>query len=295
MKEKFFSIVIIPHKLGRQRTYSISKNGFRTVAFITAAALIVLSVFLVDYFSMRETRDNYKTLRADFNQQKETVEKYRNSIQDLNTRINEFENYREKLNIIAGLKSEEVMKANPGIGGGGGVDFGSVHPNSDLGQLQNLGIKAQDLEHNFRLLTNRFTDQSLELAQTPSIAPTQGYWSSPYGYREDPFTGKRAFHSGVDIATQTGNPVMATADGVVIKVFQDKIGGKTVKISHPKTGYSTVYCHFSKILVKQGQKIKRGDTIGLVGMTGRARGPHVHYEVHLNGKAINPWHYILDQ
>ncbi len=241
---------------------------------------------------MRGTRAKYINLQADFEQKNTTLEKYRDSIDDLNKKISEFETYREKLNIIAGLKSDEIMHDRPGIGGG--QYFGSVNPNSDLGQLQNLGIQAQGLEQNFRLLNSHFSDQAVELAQTPSIAPTQGYWSSPYGYRNDPFTGKRAFHSGVDIATQSGNPIFATADGVVIKTSQDKTGGRTVKISHPKTGYTTIYCHLSKFLVKQGHKVKRGDTIGLVGMTGRARGPHVHYEVHLNNKALNPWYYILD-
>jgi murein DD-endopeptidase MepM/ murein hydrolase activator NlpD len=294
MREKFLSVIVIPHRRGSHRTYSISKNKFKTAAGITVGIFVLITVFMVDYFLMRGTRDRYEDLRADFEQKNETLEKYRNSIDDLNKKIEEFENYREKLNIIAGLKSEEVMKANPGIGGGGGQDFGAVNPNSDLGQLQNLGMQAQGLEQNFNLLNSHFSDQALELAQTPSVAPTQGYWSSPYGYRNDPFTGQRAFHSGVDIATQSGNPVIATADGVVIKISQDKTGGRTVKINHPKTGYNTIYCHLSTFLVKQGQKVKRGDTIGLVGMSGRARGPHVHYEIHLNNKALNPWYYILD-
>ncbi len=293
MKEKFLSIIVIPHKRGKHRTYTVSKNSFKMMTGITAGIFIILTVFFVDYFLMRGTRERYNDLRADFEQNNATLEKYRNSIDDLNNKIAEFENYREKLNIIAGLKSDVVMQASPGVGGGS-QQFDGVNPNSDLGQLQNLGINAQGLEKNFRLLSSHFSNQAVELAQTPSIAPTQGYWSSPYGYRKDPFTGKRAFHSGVDIATQTGNPVLATADGVVIKVAQDRFGGKTVKISHPKTGYTTIYCHFSKILVKQGQKVKRGETIGLVGMTGRARGPHVHYEVHMNNKALNPWYYILD-
>ena len=294
MKEKFVSIIIIPHKRGKHRTYSVSAHKFKIASGIAAAVFILLSLFLVDYFTMRGTRVKYKDLKADYARKNETLDKYRNSINDLNGKIDKFENYREKLNVIAGLKSEEVMQVAPGVGGGSRQDLGGVNPNSDLGQLQNMKIQAGGLEQNFKLLTSHFSDQALELAQTPSIAPTQGYWSSPYGYRTDPFTGKRTFHSGVDIATQSGNPVLATADGVIIKISSDKIGGKTVKISHTKTGYSTVYCHLSKILVRQGQRVKRGDAIGLVGSTGRARGPHVHYEVHLNGKALNPWYYILD-
>jgi murein DD-endopeptidase MepM/ murein hydrolase activator NlpD len=118
--------------------------------------------------------------------------------------------------------------------------------------------------------------------------------SSAYGWRDDPFTGKRAFHHGIDIATNRGNPIYATADGTVIQMRTDKIGGKTIKIKH-MFGYVTIYCHMSEFLVKVGQKVKRGDTIGLVGSTGKARGPHVHYEVQLNGKEKNPYFYILEE
>ena len=97
-----------------------------------------------------------------------------------------------------------------------------------------------------------------------------------------------------DIATYFGNPVIATADGVVVQTQKDKIGGKTIKISH-RGGYTTVYCHLSKFLVKPGQRVKRGDTIGLIGKTGKALGPHVHYEVRLNGKSVNPYYYIIEE
>jgi murein DD-endopeptidase MepM/ murein hydrolase activator NlpD len=118
--------------------------------------------------------------------------------------------------------------------------------------------------------------------------------SSPYGWRDDPFTGKRTFHHGIDIATSYGNPIYATADGTVIQARTDKIGGKTIKIKH-MFGYVTIYCHLSKFLVKVGQKVKRGETIGLVGSTGKARGPHVHYEVQLNSKEKNPYYFLLEE
>ncbi|MFW6160456.1 MAG: M23 family metallopeptidase, partial [Acidobacteriota bacterium] len=99
---------------------------------------------------------------------------------------------------------------------------------------------------------------------------------------------------GIDIATHYGNPVAATADGVVIQTKSEKIGGNTIKISH-RGGYTTIYCHLSKFLVKPGQKIKRGETIGLVGSTGKALGPHVHYEIKRDGKSLNPYYYVLEE
>jgi len=263
MKEKYLSLIIIPHKKGNQRICSISKKTFKTISILIPSVCLVLGVFLVDYFTMNKTRQKYKNLKIEYTQQKVTIAQYRDSISGLQDYISEFEQYRKKLNVIAGLKSQDKLEGEPGVGG----------PGSD-----------QEI----------ISPEKIVLDNTPSIMPTQGYWASPYGWRDDPFTGKRAFHSGVDIATQKGNAVLATADGIIISTNYESRGGKTIKISHTKTGYITVYCHLDKFLVKQGQRIKRGDIIGLVGNTGRTRSPHVHYEVRLNGKKLNPWYYILD-
>ena len=172
----------------------------------------------------------------------------------------------------------------------------TVEPGVDQGlaRLQDISSQADGISDNLVSLTRYFEDQTAVLAQTPSIMPTKGFMSSGFKYRTDPFTGQWIFHPGLDIATQHGNPVVATADGIVISVKTEKRGGKTIKLSHPLTGWVTVYCHLSKFNVKSGQKVKRGDVIGLVGQTGRSRAPHVHYEVRLEGKRYNPWNFILD-
>jgi murein DD-endopeptidase MepM/ murein hydrolase activator NlpD len=182
------------------------------------------------------------------------------------------------------------------VGSGSSQELGSADPpqSFDLDNLNDISQKADRITKNLDTLTTFFEDQVLQLASTPTIWPTKGYMSSPYGWRDDPFTGKRTFHHGIDIATSHGNPIYATADGTVIQARSDKIGGKTIKIKH-MFGYVTVYCHMSKFLVRVGQKVKRGDTIGLVGSTGKARGPHVHYEVQLNGKEKNPYYYLLEE
>ncbi|MFO7979554.1 MAG: M23 family metallopeptidase [Candidatus Aminicenantes bacterium] len=295
MHKKYLSLIIIPHKKGIQRNYSLSKKAIQITAGITVFIFIALTLFLIDYIDMNGTRSKYKKLVVAYQEQSSILSQYKKSIDSLNAKIQDFERYTKKLNIMAGFKAEEMIQGEPGVGGSSDIPDQIIsEPQSDLSRLDELGEKAEGIDKNFGVLNNYFESQELELAQTPSIMPTQGYWSSPYGWRDDPFTGKRAFHRGVDIATQNGNPVIATADGIVIQTKSDKIGGRTIKISHPKTGFVTVYCHLSKYLVKPGQKVKRGDTIGLIGSTGKSRGPHVHYEVRLNGKSLNPWYYILD-
>ncbi|MGD9347228.1 MAG: peptidoglycan DD-metalloendopeptidase family protein [Candidatus Aminicenantes bacterium] len=297
MASKFLSLIIIPHHKGRRRALTFSRKSLKILSGIAALIFIVLMVFLVDYFMMRGLRKEYKTLCAAKEEQETTLQRYEKSIDELNAKIDEFESYRQKLNVMAGLKSQEVIEIEPGLGGGENGQEISL-PESDhqmnLNRLEDINKKADGIETNLNTLTNFYENQLLELAATPSISPTKGYWASPFGWRDDPFTGKRTFHPGVDIATHNGNPVLATADGLILSTQTDRIGGKTIKISHPNSGYVTIYCHLSKYLVKPGQRVKRGDTIGLVGKTGRARGPHVHYEVRLNGKRLNPWYYILD-
>lgn len=295
MKDKCLSIIIIPHPRGRQRTVTISKRAHKFLAITLPTLLLLLIGVLVDYGLMSGTRHKYKDLLNENAQQKETLAQYRTSIEKLESSLSSFERYREKLNVMAGLKADEPMDGDPGLGGpiDDQVAIPSV-PMQDFSHLDRMQVKADSIASNFSTLENFFESQLTELAQTPSILPTQGYWSSPFGYRTDPFTGKRAFHPGVDIATQQGNPVYATADGIVLSTKTEKAGGRTVKISHPNTGYITVYCHLSKFETRAGQRVKRGDVIGLVGRTGRARGPHVHYEVRLNGKKLNPWNFILD-
>ncbi len=297
MANKYLSLIIIPHYKGKRRVLTLSHKSIKILSGITAVLFIALVVFLVDYFMMRGLRQEFKTLSAVKAEQETTLNRYEKSIDELNAKIDVFESYRQKLNVMAGLKSQEVIEIEPGLGGGENgqeVSLPESNHQINLNRLEDINKKADGIENNLNTLTNFYESQMLELAATPSISPTKGYWASPFGWRDDPFTGKRTFHSGVDIATHNGNPVVATADGLVLSTQTDRIGGKTIKISHPNSGYVTIYCHLSKYMVKPGQRVKRGDTIGSVGKTGRARGPHVHYEVRLNGKRINPWYYILD-
>ena len=298
MYKKFLTLIVIPHDKGRQKSFTLSIKAIRIAAGVTVFLCASLAFFLLDYFAINKTRQKYSNLLKESDKQKETIVQYEDYIEGVKATIDSYEKYAKKLNVLAGLKSSDVMDAEPGIGGGS--DFNQEPstsfdpPDSELSSLKNISQQAEGIEKNLTVLANFFQDESLKLAGTPTIWPTKGYLSSPYGWRNDPFTGKRTFHSAIDIATYQGNPVVATADGVVINAAKDKVSGNYVKISH-RGGLVTVYCHLSKTLVKRGQRVKRWDKIGLVGATGKARGAHVHYEVHLFGKQKNPWYYLLEE
>ena len=298
MSKKFLSLIIVPHHKGKSKSFTFSKRAVKIITGCAAFLTLLLIIFLIDYWTMNVTRQKYKDLLLANQQQKETIVQYQQSINQLKTIISNFENYAKKINIMAGLKSPDVLK-EVGIGDYNVTD-GQVNslaeppPSVGLDQLKEITQKATGIEKNLTTLVQFFENQSLKLAATPSIWPTKGWVTSAFGWRDDPFTGKRAFHKGIDIATNLGNPVVATADGVVVQRKIEKIGGRTIIISH-RGGYTTVYCHLNKFLVKPGQRVKRGDVIGEVGKTGKALGPHVHYEVRVNGKPVNPYYYILEE
>jgi murein DD-endopeptidase MepM/ murein hydrolase activator NlpD len=299
MAKKFFSVIIVPHSKTNFKTLTFSKRSMKFLIGGAALVLVALSIILVDYFSMNVTRSKYKTLAKENTEQKEKISNYEGYIQRLKTTISSFESYAKKLNVMMGFKSPDVIKGEPGLGGGDSGPKGAAEPEPDpqsisFSAIQNLSQKADSVEKNLGSLVNILESQTARLATTPTIWPAQGWVSSPFGYRIDPFTGKRTFHRGIDIATNFGNPVVATADGNVIEAAYDKFFGRTVIISHGG-GVVTQYCHLDKYIVKAGQRIKRGDLLGYIGKTGKALGPHLHYEVRINDTSVNPYNYILEE
>ena len=131
------------------------------------------------------------------------------------------------------------------------------------------------------------------ISMIPSIRPVEeGYLNSTFGYRIDPIDNVKRFHQGQDITVETGTPIYAPADGIVKRAYYAGGFGNHIKLQHG-AGYTTLFAHLSKIKVKHGQKVKRGDIIGLTGNTGRSTAPHLHYEIHHNGKPRNPLDYFF--
>jgi murein DD-endopeptidase MepM/ murein hydrolase activator NlpD len=307
MPRKHLSVIIVPHTKTSTKTLCFSRKTLKALAIGGIALGLVLLAVLVDYARMGVIRGRYKALRAETAEQRSTIAGYEKSLGELQTKISNLENYTKKLNVMAGLKSADVLTAPAGIGGG---DPGNDEPVPEIdpaaapapsgpavidpGTIKNLSQKALSIESNLSSLLSFFESDSLRLASTPSIMPASGWMASVYGHRNDPFTGAWTMHWGIDISTNTGNPIQATADGIVVKVQTDKYLGKNVTISHGN-GFTTVYGHMSNFAVKAGQKVKRRDIIGYIGQTGKAAGPHVHYEVFRDGKRVDPRNFLLEE
>jgi murein DD-endopeptidase MepM/ murein hydrolase activator NlpD len=157
-------------------------------------------------------------------------------------------------------------------------------PEDTFGVLRNL---LQALEGRLTHVRRDVERQEALAAATPSIWPTFGWLTGTFGGRPDPFTGERAFHQGLDIATQKGQSIYATADGTVESTAYTGEYGNLIVLRHD-FGLSTRYGHLSKFNVRPGASVKRGDIIGFVGSTGRSTGAHLHYEILANGRLINP-------
>jgi murein DD-endopeptidase MepM/ murein hydrolase activator NlpD len=162
-------------------------------------------------------------------------------------------------------------------------------PENTFGLLKDLLTGLEDRLQSVRTDVDKRNQLA---AATPSIWPTHGWLSSTAGNRIDPFTGEKDFHPGLDISADKGDPVYATADGKVTNAAASGNYGNLVVIDHGY-GLETRYGHLSAFKVKQGQPVKRGDLIGLVGATGRATGAHLHYEVRANGRILNPLQLLL--
>ena len=304
MRKKYLSLIIVPHTKTSTKTLCFTRRALRLLAVGGAVFGLALIAVLVDYISMSVIRAKYRGLKKETAEQRTLIAGYEKSISELRTTISHFENYTKKLNVMAGLKSPDVLTSPAGLGGGdsGKDDPPETEPPAtgggpqvlSQGVIQNLNQKALSIENNLNDLLSFFESDNVRLASTPSIQPSAGWMSSVFGHRTDPFTGEWTMHFGIDICTNVGNPIMATADGIVIKVQTDKYLGKNITVSHGN-GFTTVYGHMSNIAVKPGQKVKRRDVIGYVGMTGKAAGPHVHYEVWRDGKRVDPRNYLLEE
>lgn len=190
------------------------------------------------------------------------------------------------------LAAEPINEGSWNGGTGGGIPQ-DEHAPEDLkdvrDRLKRLQRKADIQDKSYAHLYDRLSGNEYKLSHTPAIPPVRGTVISGFGQRMHPIQGIRKMHYGLDMQASMGTPIIASADGEVTLVRKSKGGyGNQVEIKHGTTGYVTKYAHMKEITVKRGQKVKRGEEIGFSGNSGLSKGPHLHYEIILNGKKIDP-------
>lgn len=202
----------------------------------------------------------------------------------------------QRITRIAGLDDGEFDFSNPPAQGGpeeSGSLFTSAQAMPDfVTQLEELARQLENREQQLSILENMIMNRNLQAEIMPAGRPvTKGWISSRYGVRNDPFTGKAAFHNGIDLAAPEGSEVVAVAAGVVTWAGKRYGYGNLIEINHGN-GYLTRYGHLKTLLVSVGETVRKGHHIANLGNTGRSTGPHVHFEVWVDGKSVDPMKYV---
>jgi len=284
---KHHTVIFVRNEGSQLRKWRLTTSqilaGIVLLGLLGIGSAISLSLFLtarVDQAELAQLERENEALRS-------TNEGFENRLQSLQARLTESEDRTRRLAIVAGLGS-----SGSGTEGGIGGEVRFPGPASEVA-LTDLESRSGTLARALEGIENRLGENLRLISSTPAIAPVQGLISSAFGYRRDPITGQRAFHSGVDISAPPGKPVKAAAAGIVTRTERSGGLGRAVFVAHGY-GVVTVYGHLSRVEVKPGQRIDRGQIVGLVGNTGRATGYHLHYEVQVDGRSVNPLGYMLD-
>lgn len=278
------------------------------LALPVAAALLFLGLVgggmaVLGWTGSRVERAHLAQLKAENHRLARQVEDFRQTVEVFEARMEETSALERELRTLANLDPipDDVRR----LGVGGPLSFAQLQDETSpfpqvrrgregLSRLEQLNRQADFQHANFREMVGTLRDSREELDRIPSISPVRaGWYSSRYGNRVDPFTGRQAFHRGLDFSAWVGTPVYATAHGKVRSAGRSGELGLAVEVDHGN-GVLTRYGHNSRLLVKIGQEVKRGDVIAEVGSTGRSTSPHCHYEVSVDGRHVNPWRYILD-
>ena len=290
-------IIFIGKKTSKPK--AISFTSFIFIIFI----LLCLNIFLFNYLldkkklNSNESLENFKLTSEKFTSKKD-FDIYVDQIGELYSRILDIDQQTDRLQDIIkkqilGKEKLPKLKEKDKLDGKGGpfTDLKISHNNiqKNLGRLMQ-GIKVR--EEIYNKMEAFLLNQSVLKETLPTLYPVNvPYTSSSYGWRRDPILGIRAMHEGIDFSAAHGESIYATAGGIVVHSGKSGAYGNLVTINHGG-GFETRYAHISKILVKKGDIVKKQDLIAYVGKTGRSTGPHLHYEIRLNKKSLDPKQYL---
>ena len=302
MASKKSTILFLPGGPNKVRKINVPNRLISIFTFIILIIALGFGWLIMDYKRIKSQIPELNYLKKENRTQKIQLITLSKKINQINQKMAELQEFDHKLRVMTNTEQSGQQDQFLGLGGSNIGTFKSDYQLEEIhkGLIQQMHKSLENIETEIAVasisqaeLRNFFKEQKSILACTPSIRPTDGWFSSGFGYRISPFTSQREFHKGLDIATRIGTPIIAPADGLVVFVGREGNFGKMITINH---GYNLItrYGHLHKYRVKKGQHIKRGQIIAEVGKSGRCTGPHLHYEVLLSGVPINPLRYILN-
>jgi murein DD-endopeptidase MepM/ murein hydrolase activator NlpD len=334
LDKKKLTLFIVTNQTGKTRKIVLSSVWMKAVSFICAVVIVIFAAGLVDYFGLLLQAMENKRLKVENAQLLKQFQLVESKVSALENSLERVKTFTTKLKLITNVDAEDrITKLTMGSKPSAGQAVEEFEPMDQRQSGEQLAaqdeifsqkkmvddqageIAAENTSKDYASLVVRI-DKAVQETQlkeqsvidlweslserqslinsTPNMKPAKGWITSRFGYRTSPFSGKTALHAGLDIAAAPGSPVYAPADGVVVFASYDESYGKLITVDY---GYGVItrFGHLSQIYVQAGQKVNKWDVIGAVGNTGRSTGPHLHYEVRINGTPVDPLNYILDE
>jgi murein DD-endopeptidase MepM/ murein hydrolase activator NlpD len=286
-KREAYTFFLASSRKGTFRKITLPGYVLQLIIVLAAVGGVTVVAAASSYMRMLLKVGNYNTLRRQQDTLKHNYEQLESSVKDTNERLNSLQSLATEVAMTYGFTR---FRQSPfGLGGNQQPQANGFEQSVAQFNFLEKNVNEADLSlASLRLLP---TTNLGDMTYTPSLWPVIGHLTGTFGERMDPFSGEGAFHTGVDISSQYGDAVRATADGIVIEAGEHSGYGRLVIVDHG-FGVTTYYGHLSSFNVVVGQQLKRGDAIGNVGVSGRSTGPHVHYEVRINGAPVNPMRYL---
>lgn len=334
MEKKKVTLFMVSNQTGKTRKIVLSAAWLKALSFISVVVLVIFAAGLVDYFGLLLQAMENKRLKVENAQLIKQFQVVESKVSALENSLERVKTFTTKLKLITNVDAEDrITKLTMGTKPAAGQPVEEYEPmeqrqeseelvaqdeifankkplNDQVGELANedtdkdyaslvvridKAVKETQLKEQSVIdLWESLSERQSLLNSTPNMKPAKGWITSRFGYRTSPFTGKTALHAGLDIAAAPGSPVYAPADGVIVFASYDESYGKLITIDYGY-GVTTRFGHLSQIYVQAGQRVNKWDVVGAVGNTGRSTGPHLHYEVRINGTAVDPINYILDE
>lgn len=326
MPKKRITFIVIPANDGQVQEYRFSRWVLWAAVVACFAFVGTLGYYAKGYYERVDQQEALARMGAENRDLMSSVELTRRTIGELEEAMGVLAIDDERLRAYHMMESLSAEERMGGVGGSEELpeDYSALPVNKrtmieDLNaRIHRLRQEAKVQEISFGEIRRKYLEKKGALRHFPTISPVprdRTWISSSFGYRNDPFTGKKAFHSGIDFAGRAGTPIRATADGVVTYAYKDIRLGRVIVIEHDiqevneegevytrKGLYRTEYGHMEKFLVKKGECVQRGQQIGLMGSSGRSTGPHLHYAVRFQDRRMggykgyeNPKNFLLDE
>jgi len=301
-EKKYYTFIIVPQKADKVKKYRFSHIQVLLILSVVGILLLSSLAMMFSFIGFQLEKAELNRLRKENRKMSEDLVMLNSQMEDLKDHLDKIRQFDEKLRIITNITEFTEGEEMFGVGGPlpeGGESVTELDKRRD-NLIKEMKIDLDQLEEESKLqeeslqeLLSFLEDQKNLLASTPSIWPSRGFITSGFGYRRSPYTKTLRMHEGIDIANRSGTPIYAPADGIVIFAGIEGGYGKFLAVDH---GYGIVtrYGHLDTILVKEGERVNRNTKLGNIGCSGRCTGPHLHYEVRVNGVPVNPRNYILN-